>query len=258
MRMKLNRFFRFIGVSLAISLSISAVEISNTEQAVDMAGKQRMFAFRILKDYLMVSMESEYKNPKENMVESLKDFSETQLALKKYVKDKHTQSLLTTVDKDFAEVEKMTAQPFKKENGDTYLKEVLQLRSATHEVVLSLQQASGEKSAEVINKMGRLRAVSQKINAIYLLKTMGISSEMTNKGMESAMKTFKDSLDFLMKTEFMDTQMQKKIKKLSQIYRFFQVMNESDNYVPTIISKKSDKMLKYADELTKLYINKKN
>jgi len=257
MGVKLNRPFRMGWILLVATLSISAVEISNIGQAIDIAGKQRMFSFRILKDYLMIAMESEYKNPKQDMEESLKDFEEAESALKTFAKDPKIKPLFAKVDKDFATLKLMVSKPFIKAEGESYYAQTAMLRSAAHKGVLALQEQSGEASAEVINKMGRLRSVSQKINAIYLLKTMGIESEKINKGMQRAMKTFKESLDFLLKAELMDADMQKKLKKLTKIYQFFQIMNASDNYVPTIISKKSDKMLKYADELTLSYLKQK-
>jgi hypothetical protein len=155
------------------------------------------------------------------------------------------------------DAEELVSKPFDSAKGDEGLKKVISLRGVSHEVVLRLQTIYNEKSSVIINKAGRLRAVSQKINALYLLKTMEASSDFTDIAMKKAMDTFNKALTYL-KTAGLDTpQMQKRLKKLESIHRFFVIMNESDKQVPTIITKKSDKMLKYADELVTLYIKNK-
>jgi len=255
MRVKANLSHKIIWIFLVITMAVSAVEISSIGQAIDTAGKQRMLSYRILKDYVMLSMESEYKDPKKSMEESLKTFKESEAALVRYVKDTEIQSLFSEVEKNFAVMKMMISNPFKKTEGEEYLRKTIKLKSASHQIVLALQKKSGKKSTEILNKIGGLRAISQKINAIYLLKTMGVTSDFIEKSMKDTMIIFADTLDSLGKAELASAEMQKKLTKMKKIYRFFQVMNESDNYVPTIVSKKSSKMLKYANELTKLYIN---
>ena len=44
-----------------------AIEIKNLSVAVDVAGKQRMFTQRMLKDYAMVGLENHFGNPKEDL-----------------------------------------------------------------------------------------------------------------------------------------------------------------------------------------------
>ena len=45
----------FLAITI-LSTSVSAVEITSSKQAVDIAGKQRMFTQRMLKDYAMVGI----------------------------------------------------------------------------------------------------------------------------------------------------------------------------------------------------------
>ncbi len=241
---------------MIIMIGVHAVEISSMTQAINIAGKQRMLSYRILKDYLMVSMESAYRNPKEDMDNSIKYFDEAKKALAEYNSDSEIQKLTEKVGKAFAAVKEMVAQPFDASKGEEYLQKATDLKVISHQLVLRLQEISGKQSAVIVNKSGRLRAVSQRINSLYLLKTMDVSSQVVDKEMKEAMKLFRENLDFLEKAEPKGKEIDSRLKKLEKIYLFFQIMNASDNYVPTIITKKSDKMLKYGDELTTLYIEK--
>jgi nitrate/nitrite-specific signal transduction histidine kinase len=233
-----------------------ALEIGSSAEAINIAGKQRMLSYRILKDYLMVSMESTYKNPKEDLAKAMRDFEEAQKALVLYSKDQQVQTLTKEVEDAFNVIQKMVSQPFDSSREEEYLQKATHMKELSHGIVLRLQTLSGAKSAEIVNKSGRLRAVSQRMNALYLLKTLGVSSSVIQNGMKASMKIFRDNLDFLQKSEPKDADIVKRLKKLEKIHLFFQIMLESDNHVPTIITKKSGKMLKYGDELTNIYVEK--
>jgi nitrate/nitrite-specific signal transduction histidine kinase len=255
--MKLNQSLKIVCLLLATVVGAQAVEISSPAEAINIAGKQRMLSYRIFKDYLMTAMESNYKNPKEDMERSVKAFNEAKAALTKFNDDKKLQELLVDVGKKQKDVEGLISESFDSTKGDEALKRIDSLKIASHEVVLRLQELYNEKSSVVINKAGRLRAISQKINALYLLKTMEASSGITDTAMNEAMDIFTGALGYLKGADLDAPQMQKRLKKLESIHRFFVIMNESDKQVPTIITKKSDKMLKYADELVTLYIKNK-
>jgi nitrate/nitrite-specific signal transduction histidine kinase len=238
----------------AFSGSLVALEITGASEAINIAGKQRMLSYRILKDYLMVAMESTYKNPKEDLAKAMRDFEEAKKALVLYSKDQQVQTLTKEVEDAFNVIQKMVSQPFDSSREEEYLQKATHMKELSHEIVLRLQTLSGAKSAEIVNKSGRLRAVSQRMNALYLLKTMGASSSLVKEEMKTSMLLFRKNLDFLQKAEYKDAEIAKRLKRLEKIYLFFQIMNESETHVPTIITKKSSKMLKYSDELTGLYV----
>lgn len=242
-------FLFFIGTGSAV-----AVEISNMDEAVNVAGRQRMLSYRIVKDYLMVSMENRYKNPKEDLEKSIALFEASQAALKGYKEDKELQALLTEVDKVFEKEKLMVSFSFDKSKGENYLAQANALKTAAHKVVLHLEKLSGKKGAAIINKAGRLRALSQRINLLYLLKTMEIESSLLADEMTKAMAILKESLEFLAKEGPSGELTDKEMKKLKKIQQFYQIMLQSDDFVPTIITKKSDRMVKYANELIALYL----
>jgi len=236
--------------------SATALEIHSSSEAINIAGKQRMLSYRILKSYLMVSMESNYKDPKGSLTKAIADFDEGKKALFTYSEDEKVRSLIKEVEISFAAVKKMVTEPFDIAKEEEYLQKITEMKALSHKIVLRLQEIAGSSAAEIVNKSGRLRAVSQRMNALYLLRTMDVSSSVVKEEMQESMKLFRDHLDFLERSELNDAEITKRLKKLEKIYLFFQIMNESDNHVPTIITKKSNKMLKYSDELTTLYVKK--
>jgi len=61
---------------LVLSTSLSAVEITSATHAVDIAGKQRMFTQRMLKDYAMVGMGNTFGKPEEDLKKISADFQD--------------------------------------------------------------------------------------------------------------------------------------------------------------------------------------
>lgn len=148
----------------------------------------------------------------------------------------------------------MVSSSFDKSKEENYLAQANALKTAAHKVVLHLEKLSGKKGAAIINKAGRLRALSQRINLLYLLKTMEIESSLLADEMTKAMAILKESLEFLAKEGPSGELTDKEMKKLKKIQQFYQIMLQSDDFVPTIITKKSDRMVKYANELIALYL----
>jgi len=252
-----NMRYRLVGIVwiLAVLTSVSmAGGIESSVQAIDVAGKQRMLSFRILRDYLMVSMETDYKNPKGDMVKNIEIFSQSLKEISAYSKDSKVQSALGKTKKTFESFKQMLPSAFDTSKGSSYLGKAVSLSNSANQVVLALSKDTGEG---VINQVGRLRAVSQEISALYLLKTVAKDSESMKKQMQKAMGTFRKGLDALKKIELVDATMEKKLKKLKKIYIFFEVMNASDSHTPIIVCKKADKMLKIADVLTQYLVKTK-
>lgn len=72
------------------------------------------------------------------------------------------------------------------------------------------------------------------------------------------MKKFRESLDFLNKVSGNDKRSKELLKDLEKTYLFFSVMEESGTFTPSLVVKRTDEMMKKADELTRYYVSKSN
>ena len=66
------------------------MEIKNISNAIDIAGKQRMFTQKILKDYAMIGMENKFANPTEDLKKVITDFETHLNSLYEFTKDEAT------------------------------------------------------------------------------------------------------------------------------------------------------------------------
>jgi nitrate/nitrite-specific signal transduction histidine kinase len=232
---------------------LRAGAITTATEAVNLAGKQRMYTMRLLRDYIMIGAKLNYRNPQEDLKHTLADFEASHEALKAYVTDPALQEELKAIDAQWHKIKTMMSQPPERSKAAEYAKGAIDFREMLNDFTNHLSKASGQTAAEAVNLSGRMRAVSQALAAGYLLRTWGLKE--AKEKLKIPMKRFRASLDYLHKAPETGEAMRAKLDRLEKIYLFFEVMNGSDTFVPTLVIKKTDTMLKVANELTQLYVD---
>jgi len=80
-----------------------AIEIKNLSVAVDVAGKQRMFTQRMLKDYAMVGLENNFGNPGNDLKKIVFDaapFMKIQCLMVELIEERNAIPLMFISDKE--------------------------------------------------------------------------------------------------------------------------------------------------------------
>ena len=97
--------------------------------------------------------------------------------------------------------------------------------------------------------------LSQRMAGLYMLKVWGINDKKIKEKMDDSMELFKRSLEKLQKSELNTDEITKLLTKVEKSFMFFEIMNRSSNtFIPTLIYKKSDDILKNMNSVTKLYV----
>ncbi|SFV68992.1 Nitric oxide-responding transcriptional regulator Dnr (Crp/Fnr family) [hydrothermal vent metagenome] len=239
---------------LLLSSLTYAIEIKNLSVAVDVAGKQRMFTQRMLKDYAMVGLENNFGNPGEDLKKIMGLFDNHLQSLRKFNNDPETEESLAKVRKLWDPIQASLKETSSKEKAGKMQEDLEALLKQSNEAVGLFAKQTGKASGKIINISGRQRMLSQRMASLYMLKVWGVDDPQFKTKMTKAMELYRSSLETLKKSEMSTPEIAALLKKSEKAFRFFEIMNKSNSkFIPALIYKKSNDMLRDMNTATGLY-----
>ena len=250
---------RIILPFLLLSSFSIAMEIKDLAQAVDVAGKQRMFTQRMLKDYAMVGLENKFGNPDEDLKKIMGFFEEHLNALINFNKDSETNESLLKVKKLWNTTKIALGKAPSKENAGKMQEGLEVLLKQANDATQLFAKQTGKASGEIINISGRQRMLSQRMASLYMLKVWGVNDAQFQEKMNKALALFKSSQEKLLVSKMNTKEITTLLQKSKKSFMFFEMMNKSKSkFIPTLIYKKSNDILKDMNTVTGLYVIEEN
>jgi len=238
--------------------STYAIEIKNLHHAVDIAGKQRMFSQRMLKDYAMIGMENNFDRPNEDLKKIINKFENHLESLQRYTNNKKIIQSTKKIEKLWIPIRKILEKKPKKEETLQLQENLELLLQASDNTTHLFAKETGEKSGIIIDISGRQRMLSQRMASLYMLKVWGVNSKNFTDKMKKSMKLFETSLTTLQASKLNTKEINRLLKEVEKSFTFFKIMNKSSKtFIPTLIYKKSNDILENMNRVTKSYVNLK-
>jgi len=236
--------------------TLSAIEITSNTDAINIAGKQRMFTQRMLKNYAMIGMNNTYGNPSEDLKKITSNFDDSISSLENYTKSDEIKKSLENIKTLWKPVKKLLTDTPSKDKVEKLQVDLDTLLKASDDTTKLFTKVSKAKSNETINISGKQRMLSQRMASLYMLKVWDVKDPQFKTKLDASMKQFKDSLEKLQKTSINTDEINKLLVDVKKSFMFFEIMNKknSTKYIPTLIYKKSNDILKNMDNVTKQYV----
>jgi hypothetical protein len=244
---------------LVLSSFTIAMQIKDLAQAVDVAGKQRMFTQRMLKDYAMVGLENKFGNPDEDLKKIMGHFEDHLNALIDFNKDAATNESLLKVKELWNTTKVALEKVPSKENAGKMQEDLEILLKQANDATQLFAKQTRKASGEIINISGRQRMLSQRMASLYMLKVWGVNDAQFQDKMNKALALFKNSQAKLMASKMNTKEITTLLQKSKKSFMFFEMMNKSKSkFIPTLIYKKSNDILRDMNIVTGLYVIEEN
>jgi hypothetical protein len=233
----------------------SAMYAEKTVSMVDAVNQQKVLLQQILKEYSFLGMGNNFKNSKGKLKTHLKDYSENFKILKKNLKDKKTSFALATSTKIWSSIEKdFQMKPSKEKVLDLQNKsdKILQELSILMKVVLNKDKKT---SQDIISIAGYQAVIIERMAALYMIKTWGITDPKFAFKMRESITFFNNSLYKMLESPKTTVGNKLSIKKVMRTFKFFEMMNRSKSkFIPTLIYSKTTQIHKQITKITQTYI----
>ncbi len=248
-------YFLLLFTSLTL-LNPAFAGIKDFSNAIDKAGKQRMLTQRMLKNYVLVGMGNDFGDPGDDLQQIIKLFDETLSELRGFNKDAQIKQSISNIETLWSPIKQQLEQAPKLEQVAGLQKELDKLLDACHENTKLFVKVSGQGSLKIIDLSGRQRMLSQRLAALYMLKVWGVDDSEFKKKLEKTMNEFSQAEKTLEQSDLNTTEIKTGLAKVKRLFRWFEIMGKTTtgHYVPSIISKSSDKILSEMNSVTNLYI----
>jgi len=241
--------------SILLFWSALAEKIVNIHQAVNKSGLQRMLTQRMLKEYIMIAMNSTFDNPQEGLKRDIELFDKNLEELSKFAKNSKIKDSLAKEKSIWEDVKKPLLLPPTKDKAKAIEQKLDKLLKVADHTTKLFEKESSKKADEIVDISGRQRMLSQKMAAHYMLKVLGTIGKDDTKELQDTISLFDNSLKVLMKSKLNTPEITEKLNSVQKDFTFFKVMSKSNSkFIPSLIYRKSNLILQEMNGVTELYV----
>jgi hypothetical protein len=244
----------FLAITLpALSLDIEPLaKDTPVPKALYINCLQRTQTQQLLKIYLMIALNSSYKNPKQELAESIPKYDKRFYEFDAYFRERlHDAEHVGYLDKAVVVWKRAKAMLETKPTKENAKK----LYTDFHTLVKLLGKAKvlAKKSFKAVGMTGGLCRDPLYISNLYTMKLWGVELPKYDNEMVKYMAHFNKNIAELKAYEKSTKEINDYVGSAEKAFQFFTFMYDHKITIPTLISKKADKIFIEIRTIKKLY-----
>ncbi len=215
---------------------------------------------QMLKAYVMIGLESNFNNPKENLAKAIPIYDKRMHQVRAYFHKrlKSHQEAKDAFDEAMAlwqESKKMLEVPPTKENALKIKKNFLTMINK----LLAGTQPLATPDLELISLTGKLCRKPLEVTIDYLMRVWGIDIPNYKESIKKTIDNFHKNLKTLGANELNNEKSRKLLEKSKKGFKFFEFMYKSKSkFIPSLLSKKADDNFVIIREVKKVFKEQAN
>lgn len=235
---------------------IAAAGITSTDDAINIAGKQRMITQRVMKDYALIGMGIDLGDPAADLENLIALFDSSLSDLKDFSTTEQLDRSLANIDSQWQPVKAVLMNTPERAKAAKLQEDLDKLLTACHENTLLIARSEQNSKGRIINVAGKQRMLSQRMAALYMLKAWKLNDPAFKEKLTKAINEFAAAQKTLETSPLTTEEISTLLAKVKKSFAWFEMMGRSTSkrVIPNLINKSANHILTDMDKVTQLYV----
>lgn len=250
----LQAFLR-LWLLLALGLAAQLTQAAAADDAINLAGQQRMLSQRIVKSWCQIGLNVQPALSKRQLDEAIRRFEDNLKALDPVAAGPQARTALAGLHAAWSPLRTTALGVIRQADAELIDARAEDVLMAAERLTRALQDQSSAPVSRWVNLAGRQRMLSQRLVKTYMLRQWGVDNARLRDEMESVQNEFSGALAAMQQRADNSAAARGEIENLALQWEWLRaaLATEGAESFRLILAEGGDAVLELADQVTRLY-----